>query len=103
MEPFCRRENVFFTEKEKVNHLIELSKSRYRNFRQNFEKAFSHLSDIPDHPDHSKLLSEEPPSSQTLGEETQTDFNRRTAFVYQRPKTIVPSLGNSKRDVREYE
>ena len=39
MEKFCKRENVFFTDQEKVNHQIEVNKYRYKNFKQNFEKA----------------------------------------------------------------
>jgi hypothetical protein len=103
MEPYCRRENIFFTEQDKVSHQIEFSKSRYRNFRSTFEKAFSHLTDIPDHPDHFKLLSEEPSSSQNIGDELLIDSHRRPVLVYQRPKTIVPSLGSTKRDLKEYE
>ena len=106
MEKFCKRENVFFTDQEKVNHQIEVNKFRYKNFKQNFEKAFSHFSDIPDHPDFEKLLREEEPGGakkvdfMELPDENIESW-RRPAYVYQRPKTKKPSLGSNKLEIRE--
>ena len=106
MEKFCKRENVFFTDQEKVNHQIEVNKYRYKNFKQNFEKALSHFSDIPDHPDFEKLLREEEPGGakkvdfMELPDENIESW-RRPAYVYQRPKTKKPSLGSNKREIRE--
>ena len=89
-----------------MNHLIEVNKHRYKNFRQTFEKAFCHISDIPDHPDFEVLLREEEPGGpkkidfMELPDENIESW-RRPAYVYQRPKTKMPSLGSNKAEVRE--
>lgn len=57
MEDYCKKENIFYTEKDRVTNMISQSKGQYKNFRGHFNKAFSHIKEIPDHPNLHVLLT----------------------------------------------
>ena len=59
MEDYCKQENIFFSDEQKAQYLIQQSKRQYKTFRNTINKACNHFKDIADHPDHLKLLEEE--------------------------------------------
>lgn len=56
MDQYCKKENIFFTEAERVQNRISVSKGYHKHFQKCIGRAFNHIKDIPDHPNLDKLL-----------------------------------------------
>ena len=57
MDEFCKKEYIFFTERDRVQRLIQNSKGQFKNFKGHLNKALNHINEIPDHPNLEKLLN----------------------------------------------
>lgn len=57
MDDYCKKEHIFFTERDRINRLILNSKGQFKNFKGHLNKAFNHINEIPVHQNLEKLLT----------------------------------------------
>ena len=43
MDDFCKKENIFFTDNDKIKFQIKQSKGQYKNFKNCINNVFSHV------------------------------------------------------------
>jgi hypothetical protein len=59
MDEFCQKENIFFTDSDRIKFQIKQSKGQYKSFKSSINNVFSHITEIPDHPNLERLLKDE--------------------------------------------
>lgn len=52
MEDYCKKQNIFFDERDRIKHQIKKSKGLYEEFKESLRRGFK---DFKDHAEHPKL------------------------------------------------
>jgi hypothetical protein len=55
-EEFCKKENVFFDESDRIKFQIRLCKLEALNFSKSLNKGFKNVQNFDDHPDMKIVL-----------------------------------------------
>jgi DNA-binding transcriptional regulator of glucitol operon len=61
---------VFYTETERINYQLALSKTQYKKFNSKIENALVYAQNFPEQPKMERLLLEERPQSQEQFDKT---------------------------------
>lgn len=58
MEEYCKKENIFFNESDRIKHQIKKSKGLYQEFKGSLQRGFKNFKHIADHPNLEALLTD---------------------------------------------
>jgi len=59
MEDYCKKQYIFFNEKDRIKYEIKRSKHLYNEFKTTLNRGFSNLRHVEDHPNMHVLLNED--------------------------------------------
>ena len=58
MEEYCKKENIFFNENDRIKHQIKKSKGLYQEFKGSLQRGFKNFKHHDDHPHLEALLKD---------------------------------------------
>lgn len=58
MEEYCKKENIFFNENDRIKHQIKKSKGLYQEFKGSLQRGFKNFKHHEDHPNLKELLKD---------------------------------------------
>ena len=59
MEDYCRDQNIFFNENERIQHSIKACEGLYKEFRGTLQRGFKTFKIFEDHPEWPLLMANE--------------------------------------------
>lgn len=66
MEEFCKNQNVFFSESDRIKYTIKNSKVQASNFCKSLNRGFKNLKNFEDHPNLKYVMQDEEMPSEII-------------------------------------